>query len=83
MTWVISLHDISYAHDKILSNPSQNLNLRLGLGKPYKVHPLSLYSTLSLKLAVYSARAGNLSTAKVEQNQIRNRNQTKPEPKPK
>ena len=56
-----------------LCNPIQNLNLKLRLSKPYKGHPTllsTLYSLLStlyslstllslLKLAVYSATAGN------------------------
>ena len=53
----------------ILRNQSQNLNLKLRLDKPYKgqptLSPLSLSLSLSLsvlsllKLAVYSATAGN------------------------
>ena len=47
----------------VLHNPSQNLKLKLKLGKSYKAHPLSLLysldSGLSLKLALYSARARN------------------------
>ena len=54
----------------ILRNPSQNLNLKLRLVKPYKDQP-TLYSLSLLKLAVYLATAGNRpnnpSTANVKQ----------------
>ena len=54
-----------------LRNPSQNLNLKLRLGKYYKAHPTlsTLYSllTLLLKLAVYSAAAGNCTKPQPKQ----------------